>query len=218
MGIFSAIGSIFGAGKAAKEARRDREYQQLFAQQGLGWKIEDGKRYGLHPLESIGGVGASYQPVGDGGAGQMYANAGRSVDRAIQNKMTNNVLQSEIDLNNANRDLVIAQAETIRRDANNARNLTTKGSPTTSTENGDGPEVTQDVLRRFVNPDGTSSDIPVGPDVSEVVMGGIIYTWNAAKKAFFPKKNVKQPHTKRPSKPKVVVKPKKSSSSTRRNR
>lgn len=106
MGLFSgitkAIGSIggflsglgpaaplIGAGLDFLGGRADRRAQEQFARSGLGWRIEDGARYGLHPLASAGAAGGpQFQPVFVPGT---YANAfGQTADnyanRGLQKK------------------------------------------------------------------------------------------------------------------------------------
>lgn len=117
MGLFSGISKIFkgvagaasgflggpfapllGAGIDYLGARADRKQQQAFAQSGLGMRIEDGARYGLHPLASAGATGGpQYQPVNAPGT---WSNAFGQVQNNIANKSniakSNELLDAQI--------------------------------------------------------------------------------------------------------------------------
>lgn len=112
MGLFSGLSSIFkgvagaasgflggpfapllGAGLDFLGARADRKQQQAFAQSGLGMRIEDGARYGLHPLASAGATaGPQFQPVNAPGTwsnafGQVGANLNNKKNAALSNEL-----------------------------------------------------------------------------------------------------------------------------------
>lgn len=112
MGLFSGLKSIFkgvagaasgflggpfapllGAGLDFLGARADRKQQQAFAQSGLGMRIEDGARYGLHPLASAGATaGPQFQPVNTPGTwsnafGQVGANLSNKKNAALSNEL-----------------------------------------------------------------------------------------------------------------------------------
>lgn len=53
------INNVFGMAQEERNANLQRE----FAQQGLGWKIEDAERHGVHPLAALGASGAQASPV-----------------------------------------------------------------------------------------------------------------------------------------------------------
>lgn len=50
------------------EGEQNRSLQREFAQKGVGWKIEDAKKYGISPMAAIGASGARYQNVYSGGS------------------------------------------------------------------------------------------------------------------------------------------------------
>lgn len=94
--VLPLLGSIIGAGasliggamnKASTEAANEKNYQaqKEFAQQGLRWKVEDGKAAGIHPLYAVGAPTQSFSAsyVGDQSMGQSIANAGQDIGGAI---------------------------------------------------------------------------------------------------------------------------------------
>lgn len=88
MSIFGMIGSIIGAKKGEQAASKDRTMQYWAAQNAIQAKVADAKKAGVHPLYALGSQPISMSPVGDGGAGAMYAEAGQNLDRAIEANRT----------------------------------------------------------------------------------------------------------------------------------
>lgn len=68
------------------DKEKDRQLQETFAKNSLGWRIEDAAKYGIHPLAAIGN-GASYSPsaisLSGDSMGQAMASAGQDIGRAI---------------------------------------------------------------------------------------------------------------------------------------
>lgn len=55
---------------------KNYQMQKEFAQHGVGWKIEDAKKYGINPLAAIGAQGVPASPVTVGGPTGMSSLAG----------------------------------------------------------------------------------------------------------------------------------------------
>lgn len=84
---------------------RDRELQQIFAQQGIRWKADDARAAGIHPLYAMGANTVSYaaSPIGlttpslgaatvqpEGSMGTALAQSGQDISRAINSTRTQN--------------------------------------------------------------------------------------------------------------------------------
>lgn len=52
--FWSAVGTAVGANQQNKTNKQNRELQDEYAKQGVGWKIEQAKKYGIHPSVAIG--------------------------------------------------------------------------------------------------------------------------------------------------------------------
>lgn len=80
----AAIGAV--AGKAVdvlsgeRAARKNRQMQQQFAQQGIQWKVADAKAAGLHPLAALGAQTHAASPVYVGGS---FGELGQDISRAV---------------------------------------------------------------------------------------------------------------------------------------
>lgn len=128
MSFFSAISNIFGSRSASKAAKKDRELQRQFAQNGIRWKAADARAAGLHALAGLGASTPSYTPVGDGGAGQLLAQAGADVGAAVskaRNKgredelfqLQKDEIRSQIGVNEAMAQTYLAEARNASRGA-----------------------------------------------------------------------------------------------------
>lgn len=191
----SLLGGIFGK----KKQKNDTAFQREFAQKGLGWKIQDGKKHGLHPLASIGGVGAQYQPT----AGSPMADAAAGVGRGIE---TYAARRQDAPLAKKQAELIDAQiAESRSRtllNASNARRPIYGPTPgvtgvTSGLEGMDPGEGGTRPVRREPTPDmparqkvSLGKDSAVGPNpeafevgISELLAGAAIYgpQWLAKK-------------------------------------
>lgn len=95
-GLIGAGGSLIGGKMAADNskavAKMNIDAQKEFAQNGIRWKVEDGKAAGIHPLYSLGASTKSFSPVsgytGDYGISDAANTFGQGIDRAIRAKMT----------------------------------------------------------------------------------------------------------------------------------
>lgn len=88
-----SLGSLFGGGSKsairAQEniAQQNLQMQELFARQGIRWRVEDAKKAGIHPLYALGASIPSYSPStyipGDGGARKDYGGALRGLGDSV---------------------------------------------------------------------------------------------------------------------------------------
>lgn len=87
----------FFASKDANEKRQEmanaeaaRQYE--FAQKGIGWRVQDAKNAGVHPLFALGASTASYSPQSIGiekeSLGGALAEMGQGVQRAVNAEAT----------------------------------------------------------------------------------------------------------------------------------
>lgn len=61
-GVGGAVDSWLGEDDRKDQQRENVALQREFAQHGIGWRVEDAQRSGLHPLFALGGSGASFSP------------------------------------------------------------------------------------------------------------------------------------------------------------
>lgn len=95
-GLIGAGGSIAGSKIAADNSKQVAKMniaaQKEFAQNGIRWKVADGKAAGIHPLYALGASTNSFSPVsgytGDYGISDAANTFGQSIDRAVRAKMT----------------------------------------------------------------------------------------------------------------------------------
>lgn len=91
---------------AEREARRNRQLQREFAQNGIRWRVEDAARAGLSPLAAIGAAGASYTPSqtlfdNSSPAADLASRMGQNVGRAINATRTQDERRAtELELEN----------------------------------------------------------------------------------------------------------------------
>lgn len=102
-------------------AREDRALQREFAQHGLGWRVDDARAAGLHPLAALGAQLSPFTPGGQGGqtfTGSTKGDAIRAAGAAIAESVARSGKEkAETRLLNAQADLVTQQAV----DSQNAR-------------------------------------------------------------------------------------------------
>lgn len=172
MSLFSAIGGMFGANKAAKSADADRRYQKLFAKEGIQWRVQDAKAAGIHPLAALGASTPGYIPVNDqSGAlmGDAIGNAGAAIEKKIDP-----LRKAQIELTEAQRDLFRAQSRTI---INDLRTVGTGGAGPRM--NSTDPDEAAYINRNRGNRDvvtvksGESAEVFSGSDLDEI-LGGVV--------------------------------------------
>jgi len=76
----SLIGGFFDRKNSQETADKNIALQKEFAQQGIGWKVKDAKRSGIHPLYALGAQTHSFSPVQVGETN--FANIGQDLGRA----------------------------------------------------------------------------------------------------------------------------------------
>lgn len=81
----SLLGGAMSSRAGAREAARDRRFQEAFARQGIQWRVADAQAAGVHPLYALGAPLQQASPIGinTGQMGQAVADAGQQVSRAI---------------------------------------------------------------------------------------------------------------------------------------
>ncbi len=119
--ILSGLGSVVGGLFGSSAAKKDRKAQLAYAQNGIQWRVNDAKKAGIHPLYALGASTPSYTPVGSGGLANGIANAGNAIGAGVDKATAkmDPLAQSQIGVNTAQKDLLVAQRETI---LNNAKN------------------------------------------------------------------------------------------------
>lgn len=228
--------------------QRNYDDQKEFAQNSAGWQMQDifnqADASGIHRLAALGSSGSQYTPAGgsappgsipnDAGGGDLFmgdavgealSKIGDAVDRRKE--------QEEAAKNNAaQRDLLEAETELIR---NQSRSIIRQaraaelGGPTSGGVPSAPQSVTENippepVVQRFQLPDGSIRNVTVGPDLDEVVSGGVIYVYDKLADLWVVKdKKVGREADKRsgrqPAKKTVIIPPAESAgSSSRRNR
>ena len=75
----SLLGGLFDDNSAKKQAQQNYAQQKEFAQKGIGWKVEDAKASGIHPLYALGAQTHSFTPT------VSNSTTGRDTAEAIAN-------------------------------------------------------------------------------------------------------------------------------------
>lgn len=81
----AAIGagaSLLGGALSNREARKNRQMQREFAEQGIRMRVADAKAAGVHPVYALGANTPSYSPVVSA-MPQAVSDAGQSIARAV---------------------------------------------------------------------------------------------------------------------------------------
>lgn len=165
------IGGHMSNKAAKKQSSRDYERQKEFAKKSLGWKIKDAGKHGLHPLEAIGGNATAFQPLGTYGSpmGEAIADVGATVARGIASKAdkanAQKLLDSQLDMNNAQIENIKAQTAAIQRES---ANPSFSNRPVV-----DQQRFTKDGKSFVVTPSGEIVYAPEGPGVDELIIGAI---------------------------------------------
>ena len=83
--VLSGVGSVVGAVTGITNAKKNRDTQKEFAQNGVQWRVNDAKKAGIHPVYSLGYNGHSFQNVGlDGGTDYGLQGLGQSIENAVR--------------------------------------------------------------------------------------------------------------------------------------
>lgn len=127
--IISAGSSLLGGLFGASEASKNRKLQKKFAKNSIQWRVEDAKKAGIHPLAALGAAGTSYTPV-NSGFGDAVAQAGANIGEEVRRSgsrsqktaidaINRRMIESNIEVNQAQRDLYRAQALNVTAEARN---------------------------------------------------------------------------------------------------
>ena len=224
---------------------QNRKDQRTFAKKSTGWKLRDmfeaADQSGIHRLAVLGGAsGNAYQPVQSQNVGGSFSSddgdafigdaIGEGMEMAFRQQQYND-MREDRDLDNqlkqAEIDLVKSQSRTeIAKARRIGTSPETDGirqalDPTdhTATHNNRVVDARPDAnLRPIVMEDGTVQLVPVGPDIDEVIVGGVLYAWNKAKQAFEPRGPAHKNQNKRNTahKDRVVIEKKNTTGSSSR--
>lgn len=81
--LISAGANLLGGLLGNKAAKKERDTQIAFAQNGIQWKVKDAEAAGIHPLFALGAPTSSYSPISTGGGlGEGVAAMGQDLGRA----------------------------------------------------------------------------------------------------------------------------------------
>lgn len=179
--------------------QQDRIQSERFARESAGWQMDDlmrsADKAGIHRLAAIGGASAAqYSPssstpsdpipqdtpdsgyigdaVGDA-VGRIFAQKKRATEEKVADAQID-VLKSEAELNRAR----------SRTQIRAARNAALSGPQPVDD---DFRETKEKLVQKFKMPDGSVREVTVGPDIDEVIMGGILYGYDKALDLFVPK-------------------------------
>jgi len=144
--LVSAVSGLFGGGgdgklhgEAREQAARNMKIQDDAFYHGIQYRVEDAKAAGINPIYALGAPTYNFSPVplgGDGGSGAagVASDFGQNIGRAISamstadERATAKVMAAQgIDKNAAEIDLLHAQAEQLRANANPAFPNGTRG-------------------------------------------------------------------------------------------
>lgn len=133
--IGSIAGGLIGANATKKANKQNVNMQYDFAKNSLQWKTDDAKKAGLHPLAALGAQG--YSPtvgvMADQSMGQAVANAGASISNAQADKLNTQLVEAQINAQNAlahkYRSEAMATDQDMVLNAANASALATAQSP-----------------------------------------------------------------------------------------
>lgn len=185
-GIGAGVSGILAAGDNNQLqrdiARQNIDMQELFAKEGIRWRVADAQAAGIAPLAALGANTASFSPVsvGDDGSTQAWgnlagalSNAGQDVSRAAAAKMTKEE-QLLVSKKIASADLSLeGQALDNQIKATQLRRLNAPGSPPGlpgqanegnlgqgNVSSGPGESYTIPSYHYMKNADGTLSPVP----------------------------------------------------------
>ena len=186
------------------ERQNDRAMQKQFAKRGTGWQLRDmwkaADESGIHRLSVLGGAGGSQYTPGSPVGGTFSSDAGDAFigdaigeglgaainaqryqdareDRAKQNEL----IDAEIELIRSQSRTEIAKANRIGRQSVEVDGQRQALDPTdhTATLGDKVVDARPDAnLRPIVMEDGSVVLVPVGPDIDEVIVGGVTYVYD----------------------------------------
>lgn len=111
---WAAIGSVVGGLLGKKSNDDTNKLSKEIAKNGITWRAADAKRAGIHPLAAIAGAGAaSYQPIGGNPLGAGIAEGAAALENNRSNKGQSAIVQSTIEVNRAQADLLRAQTTEV---------------------------------------------------------------------------------------------------------
>lgn len=199
MGLFSGLlgfgSSLLGGFLGKKEKDKDREYADAVNRNKIQWTVEDAKKAGVSPLAALGSPssGAWATPAGQSNFGSAVADAGKSL-APILNKEA--VRKAKLE-----NDYLMAQIEGTKAQTAATRTAATRmtlggGAPLTIAPRGQAVDDIAHIERekgsyeRYNTESGQTVDMPVGPDIGEI-LGGILVEGRGYTKAY-PKWRQKQ--------------------------
>jgi len=80
--LITAGANLLGGLLGNKAAKKERDTQLAFAQNGIQWKVKDAEAAGVHPLFALGAPTTAYQPISSGGLPESISAMGQDLGRA----------------------------------------------------------------------------------------------------------------------------------------
>jgi len=136
--IISAGASLAGgllANKGQKSVNSQNvDMQYDFAKNGLGWKIEDAKKYNIHPLAAIGAptVMPNAYSVGGNSVGDAVRDMGQDLGRAAQSYMTRDQRKAKQTLDTLTLERAALQNDLLRAQVVNTQRASNPAFPVPS--------------------------------------------------------------------------------------
>lgn len=181
-----------------KEGFWDRREGEAYRLKRL---IRAGEQMGLHPLATIGGgSGSAFTPVGStmpGGPspalasvqpeGENWSRMGETLARVISGDAKRERERDKLDLEREKAEIELINARRVTEE-NSLENQLRQNPDLTKKLTDDNDAV--DVETKLRMPDGTIRTVLVGPDIDEVITGGITYIWDKIADQWVPKPEV----------------------------
>jgi len=158
MSIFSAVGGLLGglfsSNAAKKNAEAERAFQREVAQNQIQWKIEDGKKAGVHPLAAMGHQ--LTMPAATSVGTPDYSSMGQNIGRALDATTSSNEKADDYTktVQALNIDRMNLENDVIRTQLVNSAAATTRQPSSPPTYNSGSTEGPGDKLRRDSLPMG----------------------------------------------------------------